>query len=110
MKTITRRRSLPFATDDADLIYHVGRGLLDENVGACQVRLVGVSVSGLLETPGIPQEPMFDEESRKHGSVATADAIRDRFGEDAITRAAILSLGRRKHPSFSLPSFFPPER
>ena len=108
MKTITRRRTLDFHTDDEEVIYHTARELLDANAGAGAIRLVGVSVSSLVRVPANLQEPIFEEETRRRHTITMVDSIRDRFGESAITRAAILGR-RRRSLTHVRPSFHPPQ-
>ncbi|HBG15955.1 MAG TPA: hypothetical protein DDW93_04170 [Firmicutes bacterium] len=59
--------------------------------GRKRVRLIGVNVSGLQKS-GTEQPPLFAEVERKdlHRLHQTVDQIRDRFGEQAITRGRLI--------------------
>jgi DNA polymerase-4 len=85
---LTRSKTLPFHTDDAAVIREVALGLWHEAKVGEDIRLLGVTVSNLLEAPE-QQLPLFmtdaQERSRKLGPAL--DAIRKRFGEGAITVA-----------------------
>ena len=86
--SLTRRRSLPDSTQSADRIYRISRALFDRVAGDGPFRLIGVGISDLgadhdadcagdLLDPGAPQ--------RRAAERAT-DAIRARFGHDAIVK------------------------
>jgi hypothetical protein len=85
---LTRSKTLPFHTDDAAVIREVALGLWHEAKVGEDIRLLGVTVSNLVEEPE-QQLPLFmtdaQERSRKLGPAL--DAIRKRFGEGAIAVA-----------------------
>jgi DNA polymerase-4 len=60
-KTITRSRTLPYFTDVAPIIAENAQALLQQNTdaGTRPVRLIGISVSGLLQ-PGEPEQLWLD--------------------------------------------------
>jgi DNA polymerase IV len=94
----TRSRSLLKATMQTRTILATARALLAEARPLIETRgltLVGVAVSNL-DNEGTVQMSLFDELADDRLDVAT-DAIRDRFGSTALTRAA--TLGRSLHPS-----------
>jgi nucleotidyltransferase/DNA polymerase involved in DNA repair len=95
--TWTRSRTLPDPTDLAEGIVEAARGLFRERIRlkGHGVRLLGVGVSGL-ETAGSGQHALFvgPAEERARRMTRAADAVRERLGEDALTRARLLR--RRK--------------
>lgn len=97
-ESVGRQRKIGFYTDEERTLYQVGKELLRALWKSGQaIRLVGISCSGLAKVPGTYQLDLFvrkgEGEHRK--LLAAIDAIRDRFGEHAITRAGLLSHGRR---------------
>jgi DNA polymerase-4 len=94
---VTRSRTLREATNDGALIRNVAVELWDEAKLAEPVRLLGVSLSNLERGGGV-QLDLFTQPKSKLGR--TLDAITERFGEHAISRAvernAKLTPGRTK--------------
>jgi DNA polymerase-4 len=92
--TITRSRTLPAATDLGAEIARVARALLDSVPVAGGIRLLGVSAQQL--EGGQPQ--LFDDPGERHARQAAVehslDAVRARFGSDAIGPGATNSLRR----------------
>lgn len=94
--TITRRRTLAGPTDFEETIYDHALALAQEaNWAKKRLRLVGVSLSSLQKT-GLKQLSLFTEEKNEdlHRLHETIDLIKDRFGEDAITRGRLLRKSR----------------
>ena len=87
--TITRQCGLPEPTDYDDVIYAEARRLLLDNWNRESIRLVGVSVSGLIPHPFARQLHLFDREMdlKKRDLLKTVDSIKDKFGERAIGRS-----------------------
>jgi nucleotidyltransferase/DNA polymerase involved in DNA repair len=90
-RTITRARTLPDATDtDAELHEVAGDLLARLRLGRVPVRLVGVAVSNLHPRAGAPvQLRLGPERPGWEAAVRAADAIRARFGEEAIDLASL---------------------
>jgi DNA polymerase-4 len=103
----TRRTTLPAPVADTDAIYGAARALLDRfelapavgpgrraREGAVRpVRLVGVTVAGLVAKPDEGTLPLFAEDrSRGRGRrlEEVVSKIHDRFGATGLTRAALL--------------------
>ena len=87
---ITRRVTLPHATDDGDEIAREARALLDQVPLDQAVRLLGVGVTNLVPAQeeqlglfrGHGRDPRRTELNR------ALDNIRDRFGSEAVVRGA----------------------
>jgi len=91
--TVTRQCTLSQPVDGDDAIYHAARTLLDaiRRLRRAKLRLIGVGVGELTDEPG--QLPLL-ESPNVHDSrlSSTVDRIRQRFGRDAIRRAAVLTI------------------
>lgn len=100
-KTITRQTTLYYPTDFEEVIFKHAWRLAEENKwGRKRLRLIGVTVSGLQKS-GTEQLPLFPEENhedlrRLHNTV---DRIKDRYGEEAITRGRLLRKTRKQKES-----------
>jgi DNA polymerase-4 len=81
---VTRSRTLPQATNDGALIRSVAVELWDEAKLDEPVRLLGVSLSNLERAGGVQLE-LFKQPKDALGKAL--DAITERFGERAISRA-----------------------
>jgi len=108
--TWTRAHTLPAGTDLTEVIVEAARTLLRTRIhlGRRGVRLLGVGVSGL-EPYGSGQGRLFPDavEERARRMARAADAVRERLGEGAITRARLLRSRRgrtRASEASSLPS------
>jgi DNA polymerase IV len=91
--TWTRARTLPAPTDLAEVIVRAARDLFNERIdlGSRGVRLLGVGVSGL-QSAGVGQAGLFPDavEERARRMARATDLVRDRLGENAVTRARLL--------------------
>jgi nucleotidyltransferase/DNA polymerase involved in DNA repair len=96
--TWTRSVTLPESSDLTETLVAAARRLLAERIRlqGAGVRLLGVGVSGL-EHRGERQEELFPAPgARQARRLARAtDAIRSRYGEEAVTRARLAGGGRR---------------
>jgi DNA polymerase IV len=96
--TITRRRTLDPPTDFEETIYAAAKTLAEEAAwGKHPVRLVGVGLTNLQPCDGGHQGKLFGDpqtDSRLAGLHKAMDQVRERYGEDAIVRAAAL---QREH-------------
>ncbi len=87
-RTITRRRTLPDPTDLTEPIFRTALELARPEVRGIRIRLLGVTASGLGERD---QLALFaPDDPRRRRAVEAADAVRHRFGEQAITRARLV--------------------
>jgi len=87
--TITRRVTLGQPTDLTEVIHAQAVTLLQKEWRrGTQVRLIGVGVSGLTQAR---QLSLFDAPDKRLGKLSrTVDAIRRKYGKDAIRRASLL--------------------
>ncbi len=91
--TTTRALTLPAPTDLTEVIVRAAREMYRDRIrlGTKGVRLLGVGVSGL-EPAGAGQALLFPDASEEKARriARAADAVRDRMGEGAITRARLM--------------------
>jgi DNA polymerase-4 len=88
--TITRSHTLPEPVDSGQVVARVAKELLAKVDPAQGVRLLGVGVSGLANSPA--HQLSFDEVTAGAGwddATRAVDEIRERFGPEAIGPAAL---------------------
>jgi DNA polymerase-4 len=89
---ITRRHALPGPTQLADRIYRAARALFDQAGARGPFRLIGVGIADL--TRGAEADAtgdLLDPDARKReGAERATDAIRARFGAEAIIKGRAL--------------------
>ncbi len=97
--TLTRQRTLDRPVTEATRIYGVaGKNLADAGVAGRALRLIGVSLSGLADAEearrAARQTRLFRSEAQgaelQRRLDRAEDAVKDRFGDEAITRGAAL--------------------
>lgn len=89
-ETITRSRTLSVATDQATELHREVVGLLEElRLERVRVRLVGVGAHNLVPSAGTRQLDLLGSD-RWDRLERAADRARERFGETALTRGALL--------------------
>jgi DNA polymerase-4 len=86
----TRRRTLAVPTQTAKTLFAVGRELLEREAGAKPWRLIGVGLAELVPAEGAADDFFAGDERRARASERTLDALRQRFGADAVTSGRIL--------------------
>ncbi len=87
-ETLTRQMPLGRGVRDSEALYTAGVALLDRTlVTGRGVRLIGLTAIGLTSAQ---QLTLFDAPDRTDRLAASIDAVRERFGEGAITRARLL--------------------
>ncbi len=112
-ETITRSHPLDSQTDETRAIHNAARELFDTWARSFQpVRLIGVGVSQLTDAPAAPG--LFDttDHDKARAVDRVSDAIADKFGKDAIARAASLRAKPRHGahgPGSDTPLDQPPE-
>jgi DNA polymerase-4 len=86
----TRQVKLVQPSDLAGPIFEAARALLEKSARGSAYRLIGVSASDLGEEE---QLALFDgaAQARERTITAAADTMRRKYGEDAITRARLVS-------------------
>ncbi|NJD27561.1 MAG: DNA polymerase IV [Chloroflexi bacterium] len=90
-RTVTRQRGLAEPTDLTEPIWRLAVELARPEMRGRRIRLLGVTASGFDERE---QLGLFEAvEDRRRLAVQAADAVRDRFGRRAITRARLLRTG-----------------
>ena len=90
--TITRSRTLGRPTDVGKDIYDTVRGLYDAlGLQRVRIRLVGVRMENLADAQDAPQQLLLGEEEhgRREAEVAV-DALRARYGSDAVRPARLV--------------------
>jgi len=88
-RLITRRRTLAVPTQASRTLFGVARELLSAELGGAAYRLIGAGLSDLVDAgDGLD---MFAEDERKaRAKEATLDALRARFGPDAVVSGRTL--------------------
>ncbi len=97
-ETRTRARTLPVATDLTATVADTARELLEHFDVARGVRLLGVSLSRLEHSAEIQQSLLFDDDAtathaaneQRAAIDRVTDAVRARFGDDAVHPATLL--------------------
>ena len=91
-RIVTRRHSLPDPTQTADRLYREARALYDMARDPGPFRLIGVGLSDL--TPADEADRLSDlldpQAATRRAAERATDAIRARFGKDAIIRGRAL--------------------
>ena len=88
--TITRSRTLPQPVDDATALHATAVELLDAlRLERVRVRLIGLRATNLVPADAARQLSMTTDD-RWQSLERAADAARDRFGDAAVTRGALL--------------------
>jgi DNA polymerase-4 len=97
--TITRQAPLSHQVRDSEPIYEMGVVLLRKALAASDraVRLIGLTAIGLSE---VQQLTLFDAPERTDRIAQSIDAVRERFGEKAITRARLIGHRDHRRPDF----------
>jgi DNA polymerase-4 len=89
-RIITRRRALAIPTQTAKTLFTVGRELLAPEIGARRWRLIGIGIAELLDSGAAEHDLFAGDERRALAGEKSVDAIRDRFGPDAVTSGRAL--------------------
>ncbi|HXQ12436.1 MAG TPA: DNA polymerase IV [Caulobacteraceae bacterium] len=88
-RLITRRRTLAVPTQAARTLFEVTRALLGAEARGAAYRLIGAGLSDLVDAAA--DIDMFAEDERKaRAKEATLDALRARFGPDAVVSGRTL--------------------
>ena len=89
-RLLTRRRTLPSPTQTAQVLFDEARTLLRTEATGARYRLIGAGLSDLQPAQGGPGDFFAGAETRARKAEHAVDALRSRFGEDAVRRARTL--------------------
>lgn len=89
-RIVTRRRTLPVATQTAHTLFRVGRELLAKEATGRPWRLIGIGIADLVDAETAGADFFAQDERRALASERSLDAIRAKFGADAVTSGRIL--------------------
>ena len=83
-RIVTRRRTLPFPSQTARTIFAAARQMLQAEALGRSWRLIGVGISEIVEA-AVSSGDLFDAgESRALSGERAVDALRARFGAEAV--------------------------
>ena len=82
---VTRRRTIALPTQTAKTLFAVGRELLAKEATGRLWRLIGIGLADLVDADAVEADFFSGEEQRALAGEKTMDAIRARFGADAVT-------------------------
>ena len=88
-RIVTRRRTIPVPTQTAKTLFAVGRELLAKEATGRPFRLIGIGIADLVEASAAGDDFFAGDERRALAGEKTLDAIRARFGADAVTSGRI---------------------
>jgi DNA polymerase IV len=94
---MSRQKALNRWTNDGYDIFLIAREIIESFHYSGPVRLIGVSISGLVK--GVCQLSFLPEEIKAEKLIKALDAINNRFGEFTIGRASLMLTKVRKGPS-----------
>ena len=89
-RIVTRRRTLPVATQTAKTLFQVGRELLAREATGQPWRLIGIGVADLVDAALAEADFFAEKEKKALAGERSVDAIRARFGAGAVTSGRIL--------------------
>ncbi len=97
-RIITRRRTIPVPTQTARTLFVVGRELLAKEAKGQPWRLIGIGISDLVDAEAASSDLFAGEERKALAEERSVDAIRARFGQNAVTsgRALMAKAAPRK--------------
>jgi DNA polymerase-4 len=96
--TITRQAPLGHQVRESDPLFQLARTLLrKEFAGDRAVRLIGLTAINLTDAQ---QLTLFDAPERTDRIAQSIDAVRERFGDKAITRARLIGHRDHRRPDF----------
>ena len=85
-RTVTRARRLHGATRSAEEMFRAAEPLLAREADGRAFRLIGIGAHDLVEAGQAAQGDLFGAASPDSGVDKALDAVRERFGDDAIVR------------------------
>ena len=94
-KVFSHQRKLDFATDSTKIIGKEAKKLLTEIYNNTPIRLIGVSISGLVEKEERQISLFENVENEKQKKIdSVLDNIKEKYGYEAITRAGKMQLDK----------------
>jgi DNA polymerase-4 len=96
-KIHTRRRTIPVPTQTAKTLFAVGRELLAREIGP-PYRLIGIGMADLVEANAASGDFFAGDEKKALAGEKTIDALRARFGADAVTSGRIFRAKGQSKP------------
>lgn len=94
-KVFSHQRKLDFATDSTKIIGKEAKKLLTEIYNNTPIRLIGISVSGLVEKEGRQISLFENVENEKQKKIdSVLDNIKEKYGYEAITRAGKMQVDK----------------
>jgi DNA polymerase-4 len=92
---ITRRRTLPAATQTARVLFQTARELLAKEINGTAYRLIGIGATELLGAGAAEGDLFAGDESRALKSERAVDTLRERFGSAAVLTGRALKTPSR---------------
>jgi len=89
-RILTRRRTLPFATQTARTLFAAAREMLAAEARGQPWRLIGVGISDIVESAGAGGDLFDGGESRALSGERAIDVLRGRFGAAAVVSGRTL--------------------
>jgi DNA polymerase-4 len=83
-RILTRRRTLPVATQTARTLFAVGRELLAAETSGLAFRLIGIGLSDLAPAHSSASDFFAESESKALSGEQAVDALRSRFGANVV--------------------------
>ena len=83
-RIVTRRRTLPVATQTGRTMFAIGRQLLAREATGRPYRLIGIGIADLVQADAAGDDFFAGDERRALAGEKTLDAIRARFGAGAV--------------------------
>jgi DNA polymerase-4 len=106
-ETLTRQMPVPRQTRESEPIYAAGVALLRKTlVRDRAVRLIGLTAMNLTD---VQQLTLFDAPDKTDRITRSIDAVRERFGEKAITRARLIGHRDKRRFDFGEKPELPPD-
>lgn len=94
-RIITRRRTLPVATQTARTLFTVARELLAVEAKGQSFRLIGAGLSDFIDAASAEGDFFADAEKRSLKSERAVDALRAKFGKSAVVTGRALGRDER---------------
>jgi len=89
-RIVTRRRTVAVPTQTARTLFTVGRELLTKEATGRPWRLIGIGLSDFVDAEAATADFFAEAERKALASEKTLDAIRAKFGKDAVTSGRML--------------------